>query len=62
MNMLGHYLYLKTTSDEGQVSFSQHLVYDADRFMAAQHEIATKAGGKAKAEQITKEQYATRRS
>ncbi|OWG18286.1 hypothetical protein KDK82_1765 [Delftia sp. K82] len=50
-------IYVRHTGKEGNSYVNQHRVWDADRFIAAQQAEAAKAGGKAKAEQITEEQY-----
>lgn len=57
-------IYLRHTSTTGSSYVQQHRVWDADRFIAGAQSEAAKANaevkdgsGKAKAEQITEDQY-----
>lgn len=52
-----HEIYVRHTDKDGASIVAEHRVWDADRFMAARHVEATKAGGKAKSEQLTREQF-----
>lgn len=51
-------IFVRHTGKEGNSFVQQHRVWDADRFLNARQADAIKAGGKAKAEQITQEQFA----
>jgi hypothetical protein len=51
-------IFVRHTGKEGNSFVQQHRVWNADRFLEARKADAIKAGGKAKAEQITQEQFA----
>jgi hypothetical protein len=50
-------IYLRSTDKDGRLSITEHQVWDVNLFMEARQAEATKAGGKAAAERITREQY-----
>lgn len=50
-------IYIRYTDKEGKTHVASHFVWDAPRFVDARRAEAKKEGGKASAEQITKEQY-----
>lgn len=54
-------IYMRHTTKDGNSYVFEHRVWDADRFLAAQSDAARQLGGKAKAEQITREQYLAER-
>jgi hypothetical protein len=58
----GRDIYMRHTSKEGDTYVQEHRVWDADLFVTSQVDAARKVGGKAAAEQITKEQYLKERS
>lgn len=53
----GRDIYLRHTDKNGKSYVQEHRVWDADRFVASQVGAAVKEGGKAFAQQITREQY-----
>lgn len=50
-------IYLKRHDKEGRVTFTEHTMWDEKLFISTRHAEAVKEGGKAKAEQITREDY-----
>lgn len=55
-------IYMRHTDKKGNTYVQEHRVWDAERFLAARAADAAKEGGKARAEQITEEQYRTERT
>lgn len=55
-------IYMRHTGKDGKSYVHEHRVWDAERFIASQQDAAAKEGGKAKAEQITHEQYLAERA
>lgn len=52
-----HEIYVRHTSKDGSSYVQEHRVWDAERFMSARQDEAQKAGGKAAAQQLTREQF-----
>ena len=52
-----HDIYVRHTAKCGSSHVQSHRVWDAERFMQARMEEAKKVGGKAKAEQLTHEEF-----
>lgn len=50
-------IYMRHTGKDGNSYVQSHRVWDAERFILSQEESAKREGGRAKAEQITEEQY-----
>ncbi len=66
-SMQGRPFYLRTTDENGTATFSEHTVWDADRFIRARMDEAAKlnadkGSSKATAVQITREQFLARRA
>lgn len=55
--MIGVLVYLRMTDKEGRVTVTEHRCWDPDWFMKARAAEAVKAGGEAKAEQLTQADY-----
>ncbi|GAP37346.1 hypothetical protein ABXN37_19675 [Piscinibacter sakaiensis] len=58
-------IYMRTTDETGAVTFSQHRVWDVQRFVRARQDEAAKlnerkGSTKAGAQQVTREQYVAR--
>jgi hypothetical protein len=54
---VGKTIYLRHTDKEGHQHVMEHRVWDADLFVSTRSDEARKAGGEAKIETITSEQY-----
>lgn len=52
-----HEIYVRHTSKDGSSYVQEHRVWDAERFMSARQDEAQQAGGKAAAQQLTREQF-----
>jgi len=50
-------IYLERTDKDGQLTVTEHRVWDAKIFMDARRSEAAKEGGKSSAKQITREDY-----
>jgi len=70
IEMVARDIFVRHTATDGNSFVQQHRVWDAERFMAARHADAAKLNGevkgdaprKAKAEQITEDQYRAERT
>ena len=52
-----HDIYVRHIDKDGRSCIQQHRVWDGERFMAARQAEARKEGGKAGAEQLSREQF-----